>query len=173
MSEFMDVVRNRRSIRQYTDEPVSAEQIDALKEAVLRAPSSRGLRAGRFVFVTDPAALIELSRCKPRYADFLDGAGLGVVVGADESVSDVWIEDASIAATVLQLAVADLGLGSCWVQIRGRDHAEGVSSEARVREICGLPETVRVVCVLSVGVPAEIKPPWPEERLKADAITGV
>lgn len=173
MSELTDVIRTRRSIRHYAHESVTPEQIDALKEAVLRAPSSRGLRAGRYVFVTDRAALGDLARCKPRYADFLAGAGLGVVVAADESVSDVWVEDASIAATFLQLAAADLGLGSCWVQIRGREYRDGVSSEDRVREICELPPGYRVDCIISIGVPAEDKPPWADGQLKPDAISEV
>jgi len=173
VSEFMEVARNRRSIRRYTCEPLSAEQIATLKEAMLRAPSSRGLRAGRYVFVTDRATLDELSRCKLQYAGFLAGASLGVVVAADERVSDVWVEDAAIAATFLQLAAADLGLGSCWVQIRERDYDGTLSAEDRVRQICGMPREHRIACIVSIGVPAEEKPSWPESHLRQDSITDL
>lgn len=171
MSGFMETVRARRSIRRYDGRRVPPEAIAGLQEAVLRAPSSRGLRPWRFAFVTDRAKLDELSRCKPQYGEFLADASLGVVVAADEALTDMWVEDCSIAATILQLTATSLGLGSCWIQVRGRDHGDGTSAEEYVREVVGLEEGLRVECILSIGFPAEEKPPLPAERLKREAIT--
>lgn len=117
METLLDLLRKRRSIRRYKDRPVEKEIIDILKEVALRSPSSRGINPWRFFFITDKARLEELSRSKEQGSSFLRGAGLGVVVCADEKESDVWIEDCSIASIIMQLAGISLGLGSCWIQI--------------------------------------------------------
>jgi len=170
---MIEDLRRRRSIRRYCATPVPSELVEQLKEAVLRAPSSRGLASRRFVFVTDPAVLEALSRAKKAGAGFLAGAPLGVVVCGDEAVSDVWVEDCAIAAIIGQLTATSVGLGSCWIQMRNRTDAAGRSSEDVVREILGLSEPLRVDCVLAIGFPAEEKPPVPADRLDYDCITEV
>ncbi len=162
---MLDIVRRRRSIRRYEDRPVDAALVEQLKEAVLRAPTSRNIRPWRFVFVTDRQALVELSTAKAQWATPIAAAPLAVAVLGDERLSDCWIEDCSIAATVLQLMATDLGLGSCWIQMRGRADAEGRSAEERVREILGIEEPLRVECVVSLGYPAEEKTERPAEDL--------
>ncbi len=167
---MIEVLRSRRSIRRYRDEPIPRELIEQLKEALLRAPSSRGLVSRRFVFVTDPTVLEGLSRAKKASAGFLADAPLGVVVCGDEAVSDVWIEDCAIAAIIGQLTATSLGLGSCWIQMRERVDAAGRSAEDVIRELLELPATVRVDCVLAIGYPAEEKPPVPADQLHRDTI---
>jgi nitroreductase len=148
---MLELLRTRRSIRRYTDEPLSPEQIDALQEALLRSPSSRGIRPWEFVFVQDAELLEQLSRCKPHGASFLCGAPLGIVVCGDETRSDVWVEDCSIASIVVQLAAHSLGLGSCWIQVRKREHEDGGSAEAFIQELLELPKHLRVLSVIAVG----------------------
>ena len=170
---MLDIVRQRRSIREYEAREIDAELIGQMKEALLRAPSSRNIQPWRFVFVTDREKLVALSCAKASFGQPLAGAALGVVVCADDRISDCWIEDCSIAATILQLTATSLGLGSCWIQIRGRAHADGRSAEDHVREILGLPDDLRVECVVSLGYPAEEKKPMPDEKLGWDKITVV
>ena len=130
---MLDAVRNRRSIRRYQDRPIESADIEKLQEAMLRAPSSRNLQPWRFVFVTDRESLRALAHAKPSFAKPVGNAPLGVVICADASVSDCWIEDGSIAAATLQLMATNLGLGSCWVQIRARQHENGLPAEEHVR----------------------------------------
>jgi len=127
---MLDILRKRRSIRRYRSKDIEPETIELLKEAALRAPSSRDIKPWRFVFVTDKALLEKLSRAKESGSSFLKGAALGVVVCADEDESDVWIEDCSIASIILQLAGISLGLGSCWIQIRNRMYSDNISSRS-------------------------------------------
>jgi nitroreductase len=86
-------------------------------------------------------------------------SALTIVILADADGSDVWIEDASIATAYLHLASHDLGLGSCWVQIRNRmqDYDQKIMSETLVQEILGIPEHKKVLAMLAVGYPAETK----------------
>ncbi|TLM67859.1 MAG: NAD(P)H-dependent dehydrogenase/reductase [Deltaproteobacteria bacterium] len=154
---MLDILRKRRSIRQFEARPVEQETIELLIEAALRAPSSRGLCPWEFVVVTDPQRLKALSRAKPHGAEFLARAPLAIVVAADPERCDVWVEDCAIAAIVMQLTAVSLGLGSCWAQIRLRPHGDGGSAEAYVREIVALPERMAVDCIIGFGYPQEKK----------------
>ncbi|MEJ5242203.1 MAG: nitroreductase family protein [Desulfomicrobiaceae bacterium] len=170
---MLDILRQRRSIRAYTEAPLDDATLDALKEALLRAPSSRGLNPWAFVFVTDRTLLKKLATCKPHGAEFLAQAPLGVVIWADPERADTWIEDCSIAAIILQLAAESLGLGSCWVQVRLRQHAAGGSAEDFVRDAVGLPENARVLCIIAIGHPAQRKRGHARESLPWDKIRHI
>jgi nitroreductase len=167
---IMDQLRKRRSVRLFENRPVEADKIELLKEAALRSPSSRNLDPWSFIFVDDKKLLTALSKAKPHGASFLKGAALGIVVCADEAVSDVWIEDCSIASILIQLAAQSLGLGTCWIQLRKRQYADGVSSEAYVRKIVGLPESLKVESIVAVGYPAEHPEPLERAALKDERI---
>ena len=170
---MLDIVRKRRSIRKYKDKPIEPELIEQLKEAAVRSPTSRNFRPWRFIFVTDKAKLEALSRAKTSGSSFLKGAALGVVVCADETESDVWIEDCSIASIILQLTGQSLGLGSCWIQIRKRMHDEKQTAEGYVKDILGLSEHMKVESIIAFGYPAETKMPIPNEQLEYNKILTV
>ncbi len=170
---MLDLLRARRSIRRYRDEGIDPLVIEKLKEAAVRSPTSRGINPWRFIFVADQSRLESLSHAKESGSGFLSGAGLGVVVCAEEGESDVWVEDCSISAIILQLTALSLGLGSCWIQIRNRMRSPIRSSEDYVREILGLPETLRVECIISLGYPAETKPPVPAKDLEFEKILSL
>jgi nitroreductase len=163
---MMDLLRMRRSIRKYKDKDIDSRTIDDLKEAVLRAPSSRGINPWRFFFVTDRELLSSLSNAKEHGSDFIKGAPLGVVICADERESDVWVEDCSIASIILQLAGLSLGLGSCWIQIRNRSYSRDRSSEAYVRDVLGLPQGLKVESMIAFGYPDEVLEPVPRDQLE-------
>jgi nitroreductase len=162
---FMSLIRRRRSIRRFLDKPVEKKKIDLLVEAALRAPSSRGLHPWHFVVVTDPGRLTRLAQAKPHGADFLKNAAVGLVVCADASKSDVWVEDASIATIVIQLAAESLGLGSCWIQIRERMHSAQQTAEKYVADLLSIPEPLKVESIVALGYPGESKSPHPGESL--------
>jgi len=167
---MLDILRERRSIRKYKDREIETEKIEQLMEAALRSPSSRGINPWRFLFVTDKSKLEELSRAKESGSSFLKGASLGVVVCAAQGESDVWVEDCSIAAIILQLTGQSLGLGSCWIQIRKRMHSSNFSSEDYIKRVLGLPENLSVESMISFGYPDEDKKPIPKEQLEYEKI---
>ncbi len=134
-------------------------------EAALRAPSSRGGYPWQFVVVADRTTLASLARAKEHGSAFLAGAPLGIVVCADPKKSDVWVEDTSIAATLIQLAAESLGLGSCWIQIRERMHDRQRTAENYVADLIGLAPGLRVACIVAIGYPDEAKAPHPDENL--------
>ena len=168
---FLDLLRKRRSIRQYEAKLIEKREIDILIESVLRSPSSRSLNPWHFVVVTEPDVLKKLSEAKPHGASFLKSAPLAVVVCGDPSVSDVWVEDCSIASINLHLAATDLGLGSCWVQIRRRDHTDSLSSEDYVRKILGIREGLKVEAIVAIGYPKEEKQGQPDASLLYERVS--
>jgi len=153
---LIDLLRSRRSIRRFQERPVEKEKVDILIEAALRSPSSRGLNPWEFVVVQNKETLVRLSQAKPHGASFLENVSLAIVVCADPEKCDVWVEDCSIAAILLHLAATDLGLGSCWVQIRLREHTSGRLAEACVVELLDLKPGMVVEAIIAIGYPAEI-----------------
>lgn len=150
---FMELLRKRRSIRNFDPSPIEEEKIDLLIEALLRSPTSKGRQPWEFILVTDPDIIANLALVKPKGAGFLARAPLCIVICGDPAISDVWVEDCAVAATIVQLAAEDLGLGSCWSQIRRRLHETGASSSSVLRHQLGLPEHLEVASIIGIGYP--------------------
>jgi nitroreductase len=162
---LIDLVRARRSIRRFTEQPVEQEKLDLLLEAALRSPSSKGNNPWEFIVVTEKERLEKLAVAKAHGATFLQGAPLAIVVCADSAKSDVWVEDAAIATTLIHLQATDLGLGSCWVQIRLRQREDQTSSQVYLQDILGLPEGMMVLAIVGIGYPVEGKNGHPHSSL--------
>ena len=165
MTSFHDLITNRRSIRRYTDEEISADDVKTIMEAALMAPTSKSSRPWQFVIVEDSARLEALSKCKEAGAMPIAKAPLAIVVAVDVEASDPWIEDSAIAATYIQLQAQDLGLGSCWIQIRGRYTERDLESETYVQNVLDMPDTILPVAIITIGHPAEEKKPQNLEKL--------
>ena len=103
MKEFSDLIKNRRSMRKFTEDELKQEQVVALMKAALMSPSSKRSNPWQFILVDDKETLKKLAYCKKMGASFLEGAAMAIVVMADPLASDVWIEDASIATLMIQL----------------------------------------------------------------------
>ena len=168
---FLALAEKRRSIRKFQDKAVDAETVGMLIEALLRAPTSMGKNSWEFMVVTDGDRLEKLSRAKPHGASFLKNAPLGIVVCGDPQISDVWIENSSIASIYIHLAAASLDLGSCWIQIRERAHDESMSAEAYIADVLNLPAHLKVLSIIAIGYPAESKPSHPRDSLAYDRVS--
>lgn len=167
---IVELLRNRRSIRLFKDQPLSDEQLEMLTESLLRSPSSRGVNPWGFILVQDKDILSQLSQCKINGSTFLKGAALAIVIFANAKESDVWVEDCSIASVIVQLAAEDMGLGSCWVQIRNRMHNETRTSEEYVRNLLNIPDHLVIESIIGIGVPDEVKEGHEETTLQYDKI---
>jgi nitroreductase len=167
---MLDLLRNRRSARKYTDQKIEPEKIELLKEALLRSPSGRDIHPWFFAFVENKDMLEKLSHAKARGGTFLSGAALGIVICANEELSNVWIEDSCIASITVQYAATSLGLGSCWIQLRNRKYNESISSEKYIAELLDLPEKTRVLSIISIGYSNEEKKLTSKDDLTFDRI---
>ena len=163
--EFREMLFTRHSIRKYTDEPLTGDQVKTLLEAALLAPSSKSTRPWEFVVVEDRDVLARLAECKPFGAAPLTKCVLAIVVCGDPGKSDVWVEDCSVAATYLQLTAETMGLGSCWVQIRGRFDKENNDAADTVRMLLDIPGEQQVECIITLGHKDEERRPVDPDKL--------
>lgn len=168
---MIELLRKRRSIRKYTSQKVEAEKIEVLKEAALRSPSSKNINPWEFIFVDEKGLIEKLKSCKTHGVAPLSTAPLAIVVCADETKNDVWVEDCSIASILLQLTAQSLGMGSCWVQIRKRMHSETLSAEKYIQDLLHIPENFRVLSVVTIGYPEKLREGKPFDELQFEKIT--
>ena len=155
--ELQDVLQSRRSIRKYTEEPVSKEDIDLLMHAAMSGPSACNKMPWEFYVVTDEAVLEKL-RNASRYSKIY--APLAIVVCGSLSralpsqLAPYWIQDCSAATENILLAATDLGLGTVWCGIHPQKRAE-----ERVREALGLTEKQIPLNIIYVGHPDQVQEP--------------
>ncbi len=150
---MLDLIKQRRSIRQYTAAPVSDADIQVLLEAAMAAPSGSNRQPWEFVVVRDRALCRKLGDTHA-YSKMAAEAAVVFVVCGHEARSAHWVEDTSAATQNLLLAAASLGLGAVWVAVY--PHAD---REEYVRQLLGIPRELRILCLVPAGHPAESKPP--------------
>ncbi len=170
MENFAELIKARRSARKFTQDELTQEEVVALLKAALMSPTSKRSNGWQFVAVDDKEVLRRLSLCKEHGATFIADAALAIIVMADPMASDVWIEDASIASIMIQLQAEDLGLGSCWVQVRERFTAEGVPANDYIHEVLDLPLQLQVLSVIAIGHKAVERKPFNEDNLQWEKV---
>jgi len=154
----------RRSIRQYTAEPVAAEQIEIILQAAMAAPSAGNRKPWHFVVVPDAAARNALADAHPHAAMLRQAPVCIVACGqADtgpEGLTGFWMQDLAAATENALLAALGLGLGAVWCGLHPKQERVNV-----VRQILGIPEEIIPFSYIVVGHPAEEK----EARTQYDA----
>ena len=166
MTDFRNLVQTRRSHRKFTGEEIDADELRLILRAALMSPTSKGQRKWQFIVVDDRSDIEKLSDAKDYGSQFLRNAPVAVVVCGVPVEDDCWIEDGAIAAVAMQYQAEELGLGSCWVQIRGRGLSDGTDAELVVRGILDIPDGVRVLCVIGFGHKADLRKPQDEDKLR-------
>lgn len=153
--EFFNVVHSRRSVRQFLPTPVARADLNQIVQAGIEAPSGCNEQLRQYVVVDDPAVL---DRFRP-LSKALANAPAAIVLLIDPKPTqygEFWIQDASAAMENMLLAAVALGYAGCWVEGPMR------RKEGELREILGVPESLRVWSILSVGKAAVM----PERPLK-------
>ena len=150
--ELIQTIFARRSIRKYTDQPVSEADVKTMLEAAMAAPSASNLKPWHFVVVNERTTLDWLARVHP-YGKMLFEAPLCIAVCGDTRISRrYWVQDCSAATENLLLAATALGLGSVWLGVYPRQ-----DRIAAMRNALSIPEPVFPLNLISIGRPAEHK----------------
>ena len=166
MTDFNELVKIRRSHRKFTDEEIRPEHVQSILRAALMSPTSKSQRAWQFVVVDDKTDIEKLADAKDLGSQFMKGAPLAIVVLGDPQKNDCWVEDGSIAAVSMQYQAEELGLGSCWVQMRGRGLADGTPADEVIRGVLDIPANLNTLCIIAVGHKADERKPQNEDNLK-------
>ena len=170
MENLLELLRTRRSTRKFLETEISPDMVEKLMQAALMSPASKSSNPWQFILVDDREMLKALSVSKKNSAKLIENCSLAVVVVADPEKSDVWVEDASIASIYLQLEAEDLGLGSCWVQMRCRQNAEGEDAEVVVKRLLDISSTYRVQSIIAIGVKEVSKEPHNMDDLQWEKV---
>jgi nitroreductase len=165
MTDLLEMLYQRRSIRKYTGASIPDELLEQVIKTGLASETSRNRRSWEFIVVRDKAMLAKMAHFRQHSALMLEGADAAVVVLGDEEKSDVWTEDCSIAMAHMHLMADQLGLGSCWIQGRDREAIDGGSTEDYLRRILQFPWECRLEAILSLGMPDEELPARTPESL--------
>ncbi|MFO7945369.1 MAG: nitroreductase family protein [Armatimonadota bacterium] len=154
--EFAELVKTRRSVRKYTDEPVSDEHLTEICEAGRWAPSALNMQPWEFIVVTD-------TDVRGKIADNARAVGVSwpqirqaaaVIVLCARKTSEYARDDCLLAAQNMMLQATDLGLGTCYI---------GGFSPERIRQLLSIPKGYIVPGMITVGHP-EKEPDPPEKR---------
>ena len=151
--DVLEALQNRHSVRTYTGEPVSEENLKKVVQAGLLSASGKHLCPWEFIVVRDHAMLEKLAGFRKVGAKMLAGADAAIVVLGDGDKSDVWVEDCSVVMANMHLEADSLGLGSVWVQGRVREASDGRTAEEFARELLGFPDHLHLEAVLALGMP--------------------
>lgn len=157
--EFFEVIAKRHSVRKFEDRPVEREVIDAVLNAAQTAPSSKNCRSTAFMVIEDRDTIAAISEMRDFGSAFVRNAPAVVVVMGDETKTDLWVDNCAISATFVQLAATALDLGSCWVHVNGRPRSREDASlgdaETYLKNLLGVKDGMRILCVIALGYPLE------------------
>lgn len=158
-----EILFRRRSVRKFTDRKVDRQTINKILEATLTAPSSKNTRSSRFMVVEDPTMLERISQMRDSGSAFVKNAPMAVIVLGDTALTDLWVDNCAISATILQLAAEEQGLGSCWVHVNGRPRKKdapdmGTAAEY-LRKLLPIPASWSPLCVVALGYAADYPAP--------------
>ena len=146
----LENIHNRKSVRQFTSEPVSDEHIQTMLKAAMAAPSAVNYQPWRFVVITDREQLDAMAEILP-YAKMLKQAPLAVVVCGETiwfegNTNPYWQQDCSAAVQNLLLAAEALGLGAVWTGVY-----PNMELARPLSDFLGLPGTVQPLCTIPIG----------------------
>ncbi len=167
--DFFQTIRQRRSIRRYKQDPIPQEHITQMLEAARLAPSAGNYQPWKFVVVRDPTTIQRLAHAA-RKQNFLAKAATIIIAFADANVylpppprepgllmiPPCFEIDVMIAIEHLILAATALGYGSCWV---------GAFNESEVKKVVSIPDRMKIVALITLGVAAENPKPLSRKPL--------
>ncbi len=164
-NEMLTLLKTRRSVRQYRPEPVEAEKLDAILEAGTYAPTGMNKQTPVIIAVQSPEdrAAVQALNCKARggTGDPYYGAPAILLVLADPTNSNTWVEDGACVLSTMMQAAHALGASTCWIHGE-RQMFELPEGKALLKK-WGLPETLSGVGSLALGY-GEGPAPQPKPR---------
>ncbi len=146
--DVLQAIKERRSIRQYSQEPVSENQLNQILEAGRWAPSRGNSQPWKFILLNDDQTRKELAEAIPT-GKFLAQAAQGIAVVVNPEVSKHPEQEGAAATQNMLLAAYALGLGTCWISVWGTEWAETAA------HVLGIPDEEWLIAVVSIGHPAE------------------
>ena len=149
--DALEAIRKRRSVREYTGEPIPREDLETIVDAGRLAASGHNAQPWDFIVVTE-REMIERLKVAARW---MEKAGAIIAVVMDPS-SRWWREDGSAAVENMLIASTALGYGSCWLE------GYTLPREKEFKALLNIPVEKRLLTLVPIGVPVE----WPTREKK-------
>jgi len=153
---ILEIIRRRKSIREYREDPIPEDVLFRVLEAARLAPSGKNLQPWKFIIVRDKRLRMKLAQASNRQYFMAEAPVVIVACGfPDKCYSRMgrymksWPVDVAIALEHLILQAEEENLGTCWI---------GAFEEKEVKSILGIPEEVRVLALTPLGYPAATPP---------------
>lgn len=154
--EYEELIRQRYSVRNYSNRPVEADKIERIIQAATLAPTARNYQPQRIIIARSESALTKIRECTACHFD----APIVLICCYDTKAEahqrhtgeGFGVTDTSIVMTHMMLEAANIGLGSCWV---------GIFNPDKIRELFHIPDTYQIVGLLPLGYPSEDASPSP------------
>ena len=152
--KVMEAILKRRSIRQFTNQPIAQDDLNTLLRAAMMAPTARNCQEWEFVVVRNKETFKKMMHVHP-YAKMLEQADCAIIVCGNtqrEHAPGYWMADCGAATQNILLAATSLGIGSVWLGVYpNEERMKGLS------QLLGLPDYVKPLNIIALGYPAEKK----------------
>ncbi len=161
--QMLGLIKTRRSVRKYKDQPISDNDLNKILEAGRWAPSGANLQPWRFIVMQDKALIKQIGEfcyfglIKSKHVS--EAATVIIICGDSKSMGTTWEKDCMIAGTNMTLMAAALEIGSCWI---------GAFNESEIKNLASLPDYLKVIALISLGYAAH--PVSPPPRLPLEDI---
>lgn len=149
--DALEAIRKRRSVRDYTGDPIPREDLEKIVDAGRWAATGYNRQPWDFIVVTDREMIEQLKIA----AQWMENAGAIIAVALDPTTK-FWLEDGSAAVENMLIASTALGYGSCWLE------GYTLPREEEFKALLGVPDNRRLLTLVPIGVPVE----WPEKEKK-------
>ena len=156
--DVFEAIHTRRSVRKFTQDPVSEEAIKTMLSAAMVGPTAGNGQTWRFVVVTDKDLLAKIPTVQ-KHAYMATRSAATIIMCADSGAEryegrEYWVQDCAAAMQNMLLAARALGLGACWCGLHPvKEWEDGI------REIFAIPEHIHILGLCAIGHAAR-----PQER---------
>lgn len=142
--DFTELMKKRRSIRDYSDQPIPKDALEKIVDAARFAPTARGVEPWEFIVITSREKLQKIAQIADT-GKFIANAAACIAVFCSDT--KYYLEDGSAATQNILLAAAALEVGSCWVAGDKKPYAQEIANFLK------LPPSVKLVSLVSLGYP--------------------
>jgi nitroreductase len=142
--DFLDIIRTRRSIREYQDKQIPKDALEKIADAARFAATARNVQPWEFIVITDPQVLKKIADLAENGRFIADAKACIAVFSID---TKYYLEDGCAATENIMLAARSLGIGSCWVAGDKKPYCSDVA------KLLNAPDGYKLISLIPLGYP--------------------
>lgn len=142
MNETIEIIKQRRSVRSYSNKPIPKKILEELIDCARFAPSAKNIQPWEFVVITDKKTLNKIASFVV-YGSFIRDAAACIIVLCQDTT--FYVEDGSAASENILIAAQSLGIGSCWVAGDKKEYSD------TILKLVNAPGNFKVVSIIALG----------------------